>query len=933
MNIRFISKTLAIFAMSGIVAFAKYDPNSTEKIPLSKDVKTGVLKNGMTYFIKKNAKPEEHGHFRIVLKAGAICEDDDQNGLAHFTEHMCFNGTKDYPKNQLLDVLQKFGIEFGGDVNASTGWDVTMYELPISLKDPKLVETSFNVLKEWAHNVAFEGDQIDGERGVIVSEWRQRNNVNGRLQEKHSPVTYFGSKYAKRNVIGDTTLLMNFKHDVIRRFYHDWYRPDLMAIVAVGDFDVDKIEGMVKQYFNDIPNPENERKREEYTIPFHKDTKISIAKDGELPNEMATIYTKLPKIDVNTYKGYAETQRHQLYDIMFNLRLQELSQQENTPFIRVSAGEGDWMGNIRCYFSSIISKPNSMKKAMESYLAEVARVKQHGFNQSELDIAKKYMKSSLENMKQTSKTIEHGSVVEEATTYFADGGNMGGVDFDYEFGMQVIEEAKLADLNKLAANYVTPENTVITISLPERSKDIKKVEILDLFNNTLNQKVEGKKEEKIDKPLFTKNVKPGKIVKSDKNEKLGIETLELSNGAKVILKPTKFKDDEINLYAFSQGGTSLYKDKDLMSAMFSDDVASEGGLGEFDKVTLGKVLAGVTAGVGTYVSNYTEGLQGSSNNKDFETMFQLANLKMSAPREDKKAFDTWTNKIKPSLERKGDNSDQVYRDSVNWIMADRNLREKPVQATDIDKIDFKRSLEIYKERFESAGDFTFVLVGDFDANKAKEYFAKYIASLPEGDKEKFKDVGVRYPKKAVVSEFQKGKEDKAHVRLTIHGDMPYTLENRHNLRSLAEAIEIRMIEEIREKMGGTYSPGVWTSSNKIPAEQYAFNIDFVTEPKRVKEMIDGCVAVINKFKQAKDEEATDKVKKAQLNKLDINLKENDYWMSVLSSYTQNGEDLNNILKNKELIDGLNADKIFETAKKYLNTETMIQVIEMPETGK
>ncbi len=912
---------------------AKYDLNSTKEIPLNKDIRTGTLSNGMKYFIQKNKLPEGHGHFRIVLNAGSINEDDDQNGLAHFTEHMCFNGTKNYPKNQLLDVLQKSGVRFGADVNASTSYDQTLYELPIPLKDEKLVKESFQILSDWAGAVTMNDDDVNEERGIIISEWRQRMNVFGRLQEAHSPVQFWNSKYAERNVIGDTGLLRNFKPDVIRRFYKDWYRPNLMAFVAVGDFDVDKIEQMTKEYFGVLQNPANERKREIYELPMHPDTKVSIAKDKEMPFEMASVITKLPKHDENTYAGYALTTKRQLFDIVLNNRLQEISNNPNPPFLSAGGGSGDFLGNRNAFYGQIRAKNGGIQKAIEGFVTEVTRIKQHGINQAELDRVITEYKAQIEDMKSKRNTTKHNTYVDELTNYFIDGKSAGGVDFDYDFSMQVLEGVKVEDINALSTNYLTAENTVITINLPEKA-DASKItndDILATYKAALDQNLENKEEKTIDIPLFSKNItNPGKITKETKNDKLGIETFELSNGAKVVMKKTDFKDNEILISGHSWGGHSLYSDKDFASASLATSMVGESGLSQFSKTDLDKVLTGKIAGVNAGLSTYSEFFQGKSSTKDLETVFQLMHLYATDTRMDKESYANFVEKVKPGLLSKGSSQDDLFRDSVQYILGNHHFRSQPFTMSLLEQANYEKGMQIFKERFSNLGDFTYFVVGDFEPAVVKEYFAKYIGSIPAGTKETYKDLKTGYPDKASKTIIRKGNDDKGHIRLTFPGSFDSNPKSRYEISAMADALQIRLIETIREKLGATYSPGIWAQTEKTPRGQFACNIDMVVDPKKVDDVVKAVVDLIKEFKSKPDEEATDKVKKADLNELEVNMKNNNYWIAVLSANHRNGESFDNILKNESLIKALTAKDVQAAAKKYLNTDKMIQIISMPE---
>lgn len=924
---------IALLVLSVASVYAKYDLNSTATIPLNKDVKHGTLSNGMQYFIQKNKLPEEHGHFRIVLRAGAINEDDDQNGLAHFTEHMCFNGTKNYPKNKLLDVLQKSGVRFGADVNASTSYDVTLYELPIPLKDEKLVKEAFQILADWAGAVSMEEDDINEEREVIVSEWRQRMSVMGRLQEKHMATQMWGSKYAQRNVIGDTGFLRSFKPEQIRRFYNDWYRPNLMAFVAVGDFDPNKIEAMIKQYFSGLKNPKNERKREIFELPYHDDTKVSIEADKEMPFEMATIVTKLPKFDENTYAGYAKDVRLQVYSLIMNNRLQEIANSPNSPFISAGAGIGGFMGERNAFFGQVRSKNGGIKKAIEGFFTEIARIQQHGFNQAELDRALTDYRAMIEEMKSQSNTTKHSNYVSELTNYFTEGSSAAGVDFDYDFTMQVLDELKLEDLAAFSKDFLTVKNTTIAISLSDK-KDASKLtkdEMADLLKTTMSSKVENKEEKVITEPLFSKNItNPGKIVKEEKNDKLGIEMFELSNGAKVIMKKTDFKENEVLFSAHSWGGSSLYSDKDYVSAELAPTMVKESGLSKFSKMDLEKVNTGKIAYTGAFISDYSEGFSGQASTKDLETVFQMLHLYATDIRMDKSGFDNWIEKVTPGLKSKGSTQDDIFRDSVSFILANHHYRTRPFTLSILGEANYNRGMEIFKERFSNAGDFTFYVVGDFDPATVKAYFTKYIGSLPAGNKEKYKDLNFSYPSKASKTIIKKGTDDKAHIRLTIPGNFESTPKNRYVLSAMSDALEIRLIETIREKLGAVYSPGVWVETHKFPKGRFAFNIDIIVAPKTVDQVIKEIENVITKFKAKPDEEAADKVRKADLNGREVNLKTNGYWISSLASRMNNNEPLEGILELDNTIKSTTAKELQAAAKKYLDTKKMIQIIAMPE---
>ena len=934
MGKKIYSVVLAFFfcVMAVSLNAANYNSKSNDAIPLSKDVRTGVLPNGFKYFIMKNAKPEKHAHLRIVVNAGSINEDDDQDGLAHFTEHMCFNGTKNYPGNKLLDVLQKFGIRFGGDVNASTGLDVTMYELPIPIDNENLLKEGFQILEDWAHNVTMEDDDIENERGIIMSEWRTRNNAQSRVHYAHMPVYYGNSQYAKRTGIGDTSVIQNFKPPVIRRFYKDWYRPDLMCFIAVGDFDVDKIEKMTKEHFGNATNPANARKREIYDVPFNKEIRVSVVKDIELPYEEVRVLTRFDRMDVNTYKGYAESLRQQLFSMMLGERLQDLAQDPNDPpFIAAGAYESNEVGNKSSFNAIVRAKNGGLERGYKSLLTEVNRAKQHGFSIAEFERAKANYIAMLDNIKAQKASAEHSGYVDELTNYFMGEGSMGGTDFDVDYGKQLLNEIGIIEVNAVGNRYLTDENTIILVSLPDKADATRmtKDQALDIFKKTMAEKIDAKVEEVALKPLFDKEIKPGKITNTVKDDKLGLETITLSNGAKVVLKKTDFKENQILFGGQSFGGTSVYDDIDFYSASVADNAGQIGGVSDFNQIDLGKVLTGKSIGLQLAVNELTEKIQGQSNIKDLETMFQLLYLYTTSPRLDKPAFNAWLDKVKPQIKAQGETQEGAFRDSVNWITADHHFRKQPTNVKFLENVDYERAFEIFKERFSNANDFTYYIVGDFDIDQVKGFCEKYIATLPAGKTENFVDRKTGYLKKPVDVRFRKGEADRALVRLVIPGKIEYTQQNRQRLNAVADVLELKLLEIIREKLSGTYSPSIWLSMSKYPTPQYAFNIHLVLDPKRVDEIVGVCKQIIKDYIASADEVGADKIKKADAAQRVLDLKDNGYWLSTLMSYDQNGEAYSTIMNWDKLIDSINAKDLQKYAKKYIDVNNMSVIVALP----
>lgn len=910
------------------------DYNLKSKVPVDKNVKTGTFPNGMKYYIKSNAKPEKNAHFRLVVNAGAINEDDDQNGLAHFTEHMCFNGTKNFPKNELIDFLQKTGIQFGADVNAATGLERTMYELPISIENPEMIDNALLVLEDWAHNVTFDGDQIDGERGVIVSEWRQRNNYQFRLGEKRADQVYYGSKYAQRNLIGDTNLLWNFKYDVIRRFYKDWYRPDLQAIIAVGDFDVNEMYNKIEKRFASIPKRDNPRKWEAFSMPDHNMTLASIDTDKEVPVDIALMFFKIPEYDVTTYQGYRERIKRNLHDIMFNQRIQEITNQPNPPFIQAGGGESDFYGDKRSYTLYAVNQGGTGLNAASAMLDEAFRVKQHGFTASEFDRAKETFMSSLTNTLKQKNTMPHSSFVDEYTNNFLVGEPMPGIDADLEISENMLSQITLSEINKLSEIYLTKENTVLTLGMPEMAelKVPKEEEFISLYHSKFNQKYDAYEDESSDQPLFAKELTPGKITDETYNKSLDLYELKLSNGAKVILKKTNYTENQILLSAVSTGGTSLISDNDYYTGAQAAEIISNCGVAEFSQTDLIKKLTGKQLSLAPYINELNEGMRGQTSETDLETFMQVMHLYFTNPRKDNDAFTSLMQKYSAYLANASQSPENAFSDTIQVTMASYHYREQPLTIETLKKLDLDAAYNIFTQRFGDASDFTFIFVGSFDLEQMKDLSVKYIGSLPsKNSKETWKDVGIEKPEKALSKVIKAGEEDKAHVRLMIPGEFKWGQNERHRMQSMIDYFDIKFTEQIREELGGVYSPGIWAAMEKYPEAEYTINIDFVTDPKRVDEMIAAVKKLIKEVKTEKDDVTAMKVQKAQRTQRDRNMKENGYWLSTLSSYINNGEEINTILDWDKQIDSLNADDILKAAQKYLNDDKMIKIILEPVT--
>ncbi|MBM2813613.1 MAG: peptidase domain protein [Ignavibacteria bacterium] len=903
------------------------------KLPSDPAVTIGTLDNGIKYYVRVNHKPEKRAEMRIVIRAASAQEDDDQMGLAHFTEHMCFNGTKNFPKNDLVNFLESTGMRFGADLNANTGFDRTYYLFQIPTDKEGMLEKGVQVLEEWAHNVTFDETELNKERGVILEEWRLYRGANERVMKQHYPVIFKGSKYADRLPIGDTSIILNAPREAFLRYYHDWYRPDLMAVIAVGDFDKNEVIGYIKKHFSKIEPVKNPRPRVDYDIPSHKEILVSVAKDKELTYPNIALFFKHKEKDQSTAEGYRSNMVERIMSTMINQRMGELTRKANPPFLYGGVDVGNFVGSIRVFQGSAVVKAEDIKTGAEAMFTEVFKAKL-GFNKSEMDRTKQEMLRSIEEAYAERDKTESRLYAEEYYRNFHENEAMPGVEYELELYKKFLPEITLEEVNNCAKDMITMQNGVIILSAQDKSGITVPTEgeILALFNEVASRKIEAYTEAAITKPLMEHTPKAGTVVKESKIPELNITEWKLSNGIRVILKPTDFKNDEIQFRAYSPGGTSQASDADFVSALAADDIVNEAGIGEFDMNTLEKMLTGKIVRVTPMISDLTEGFMGQASPKDMETMFQLIHLYFSSPRKDKEAFESYIEKTKQMIKNGQNSPEGVFRDSVTVTVTNYNMRSKPMTEEMLSKVDLDKAYSFYQNRFADASDFTFFFVGSFEPDKFRIFVETYIASLPNlSRKENWKDLSGHPPKGQVQKEVKKGIENKSSVNMIISGDLEFNRESRFIISSLIELLNIKLRESIREEKGGVYGIGARPSLYKYPKEEYRVSIGFGCNPQRVEELITECKNIIEKLKNDKIEPADiEKVREIKKREFETNLKQNSFWVGNLYSYYLNNEDPALLLQYPKLVENLSEDALHAAAKKYLKTDNFIRMVLNPE---
>jgi len=923
----------AVVLVWASAAFAQTDLK--KPVPLDSKVRYGKLPNGMTYYIRKNEEPKKRAELYLINKVGAIQEEDKENGLAHFTEHMAFNGTKNFPKNELVSYLQRAGIKFGDDLNAFTGQDQTVYQLPVPTDSAEIFNKAFVVLEDWAHTIAMEGSEIDKERGVILEELRGGKGAQQRMRDKWLPILVGDSKYGKRNIIGTEEILKTFSHETIRNFYKTWYRPDLQAIAAVGDFDIDEVEKTIKQRFGAIPKALKPKPFGKYAVSDFKGTRVAIVTDPEQPYMIAQMITKLPKAEEKTMGDVRESLKRSLFNQMLQARLQELTQQASPPFLYGGAGYGGFLGDYDSFTNIAVAKDGNLEMALKAVVSEGIRVKNFGFTATELERTKKQLMTGVEKAFKEKDKTKSANYVREYMNHFLEESATMGIEGYYAFVTEQMDGIKVEEVNALSSKYLTTDNRTVLVLASDKDKDKLPNEATILeWINTAGKDVKAYEDKVVNKPLIEKLPAAGRTVSTQQVPEIGVTELTLSNGVKVILKPTDFKNDEILLGARSQGGTSLYNDKDYMSAGLSDAVVEESGVSEFNQNALKKYLTGKVVNVSPFVGENEEGFSGSCSPKDLETALQLVYAYFTMPRKDDDVIKGFMTTQRSAIQNMtaSPSPEKVFQDSLSIILSNNNFRRQPVSVERWDMANADRAYQIYKERFADASDFTFFFTGTFKVDEIKPMLEKYLGALPaQGKKETFRDLGIRTPKGKIDKKVYKGIEQKSQASLIFSGDYEYNDDNNWQLDALEEILNIKLIEVIREKESGVYGIGARANYSKIPAPRYTIRVGYGTGPERVEELAIKTLAVLDEIKKnGATQVDIDKFKAETRRATEVQMKENGFWQSQLISSYSNGENPKDILDWEKQLNKVTVASTKATANKYLNDANFIKVVLLPE---
>lgn len=875
-------------------------------LPVDKNVRIGQLDNGLTYYIRHNKLPENRAEFYIAQKVGSILEEPQQRGLAHFLEHMAFNGTKNFPGDDkglgVIPWCETVGIKFGTNLNAYTSIDETVYNISNAPIDRTgVLDSCLLILHDWSNYILLKDDEIDKERGVIREEWRSRNSGMLRVYTDLLPTIYQGDKYADCMPIGSIDVINNFPYKDIRDYYHKWYRPDLQGIVIVGDIDVDTVEAKLKAVFADVQKPVNPAERTYYPVADNKEPIVAIGTDKEVDDPSIEIYFKqdaTPDSEKNNVGYLASQYMTSMISSMLDARLSELVQSANPPFTRASSDYSDFFvaKTKEAFALSASSKADGIETVLKTLLQETERARRFGFTESEYARARANYLQSLESAYNEREKTNHGSYVREYVQNFLNGEPIPGIEAKYAMMNQLAPNIPLQAMNMVMQQLVPDSNQVVIIAGPAKEglKYPTKEEVISLLKGMKDLDLQAYVDKVSDEPLMKEAPKGGKIISEKEGDIYGSTKLVLSNGVTVYVKKTDFKADEIRMKGTSLGGKSIFPDKDALNFAVMDNVIAVGGLGNFSQVDLTKVLAGKKVSVNAGLGATTENVFGTCSPKDFETMMQLTYLTFTAPRKDAEAFESFKNRMKAQLESAQANPLSSINDSLQKAMYNNHPRVVMMKPEMVDQIDYDRILEMYNDRFKDASDFTFYFVGNIDLETAKPLIAEYLGALPAiNRKETFKDTKMSIRKGVYKNEYAKEQQTPtATIVFLYSGKAPYTLKNDILLSFATQVLDMVYTEEVREKEGGTYGVNCYGDLQKYPKEQLLLQIVFQTDPAK-KDKLAGIV--VDELKKLAAEGPSDvhlqKVKEYMLKKYADNQKENGYWMNNLNDYFYYGMDM------------------------------------------
>lgn len=930
----FILHLLILYLCLSLPLSAQVVPVAEESsyLPLDPAVRMGRLENGLTFYIRQNAVPEKRAALWLVVNAGSILESEDQQGLAHFVEHMAFNGTKRFEKNSMIDFAERAGIDFGADLNAYTSYDETVYMLTVPTDDKNILLTGLDMLEDWAGGLTFNPGEVDKERGVVIEEWRRGRGASQRIADQQREILLQGSRYAVRNTIGEKKILENAPVSTLKRFYSDWYRPDLMAVIVIGDVDSGFIEEQIRRRLSDLRPRGNTNARENYIIPFIEKTRVSILTDEEASRAQLTVTVKGPRTPVRTESEYRYFLIETLFGMMVNSRLDELRRDPESPFTLAYSGISELGRSADLFQLTAIPKPGMFEQSLEALMTEFERVRRYGFLETEFERQKTALLRIYERIYVERNKVESRSYARECVDHFLKDDTMPGIDVELELVRKHLPGINIEELNALARKWAGRKDRVILASGPARDMMPDENNLLAISEDTGKQDIEPYSEAVTASALMTDKPPAGKVVSEKKYANVDVTVWILSNGARVVFKPTDFKNDEVMMYAFSPGGLSLAPDEDYLSAASAAGIIYQAGLGKYDATQLNKILSDKVVWVRPYVNDLEEGISGNASSEDLETMMQMVYLSFTAPRLDEDVFEIWKERTETFVKNRDLNPQRVFNSELRAFSDNYHMRSMPLTTERLNDVNLQTAYKFVRDRFADAGDFTFVFVGNVNPEQLRRLSETYLASLPVLNRnETWHDVGRHKPEGTVEFKLEKGMDPKSEVRLTWHGEANWSLEAEDDLEALSEVIDMRLREVLREEMGGVYSAFSQGAFYRLPRERYTFSIGFNCAPENVDKLKRAVFDIVNSIKETGiEEDYIVKLRELRQRKLEINLKQNRYWSGQLVRHFRHGTDPDLIVdQENQAINRINSENVRNAAILYLG-ENRIDGLLMPE---
>lgn len=910
-------------------------PPATTPLPIDSAVRTGVLANGLTWYIRTNPRPAKRAELRLAVNAGSVLEDADQRGLAHFLEHMAFNGTRRFAKNDIVKYLESIGVRFGADLNAYTGFDETVYILPVPTDSAGLLARSLDILEDWAAAVLFDSTEVTNEGGVVLEEWRGSRGANARVLDKHFPVLLQGSRYAERLPIGDTGIIRNATPAPLRRFYQDWYRPNNMAVIAVGDFNADSVQAMIESRFGQLTNPASVRQRTEVPVPDVAGTRVSIASDPELQISTVEVVWKLPRRTTRTVGDWRQRLIEDIYNAAFNRRLAEISQRADAPWVGASSGVSEYARASSAYSLSVAAQDGKLESALEAIAREARRVDEFGFLDSEIARVKTDVQRSYEQAYAERDKSESGGFADAYLSHYLQQSPIPGIAFYNRWLPAALASISRDDINAVGKRWIGDSDRAVLASVAEKAgvSIPTRDQLLAALSRAATGTITPWTEASIASALVPTPPAPGRIASRGRIAELDLTEWKLGNGVRVLLKTTDFKADEVLVSGFAPGGTSLLPNERAVAGELATVLIERGGVGNFSIIDLQKALSGKVAQVGVGITELSHDISGRASPKDLQTLFELMWLKFTAPRVDSAAVQSFRQQIAAVLANRGMAPEQVFSDTITLTLANNNPRVILPSPAVFNSVTIDDAMAIYRDRFSDANGFTFVFVGNVTADALEPFLMQWLAALPSaGRVETWRDTGVRPPRGVVEKVVRAGVEPKAQTVVVYHNELASTVATRQAFRTLGDVLEMRLTEELREQLGGTYSVGVSATASLQPRDAQQLVVQFGSSPENADTLFAAVKRVLNDMRaQGPKSEELAAALEQQRRSREVSSKENGYWVSSIISRLRTGTDPRQMLEADVITNATTVQSVRDAARSFVDPAQYVKVVLLPET--